>query len=171
MKELFVYYARCNAEIDSRMLTLLEERVDEPMKTPLSGYFFKTLGELLEHIYVANANWMSAFVGLADHGIDLTEVIGPLPKYGERVFGSFAEYTAAQRRLDELIVRYCEALTDEDLNAVLSRKRRNGETTSKVVWKALLHFFNHQTHHRGQVSCILDELKIQNDYSNMIFIE
>ena len=145
MKELFVYYARCNAEIDSRMLTLLEERVDEPMKTPLSGYFFKTLGELLEHIYVANANWMSAFVGLADHGIDLTEVIGPLPKYGERVFGSFAEYTAAQRRLDELIVRYCEALTDEDLNAVLSRKRRNGETVKRRVRSSGRHYYTSST--------------------------
>ncbi|WP_414705227.1 hypothetical protein [Pseudobacteroides sp.] len=28
--------------------------------------------------------------------------------------------------------------------------------------------FNHQTHHRGQISQILDSLKIANDYSNMI---
>ncbi len=31
-----------------------------------------------------------------------------------------------------------------------------------------LHLFNHQTHHRGQISVLLDQLGVENDYSNLI---
>jgi uncharacterized damage-inducible protein DinB len=30
----------------------------------------------------------------------------------------------------------------------------------------LLHFFNHQTHHRGMIALALDQLSVPNDYSN-----
>ena len=33
---------------------------------------------------------------------------------------------------------------------------------------ALDHVFNHQTHHRGQVSQILDEMGVAHDFSNLI---
>ena len=34
-----------------------------------------------------------------------------------------------------------------------------------------MHMFNHQTHHRGQVSLVLDQFGIENYYSNMILID
>lgn len=32
-----------------------------------------------------------------------------------------------------------------------------------------MHFFNHQTHHRGQIAAVLDAAGIENDYSNLIW--
>jgi len=59
----------------------------------------------------------------------------------------------------------------EDLYKIGTRVNRLGEKKEHVFWKALMHMFNHQTHHRGQVSQILDQLKLENDFSNIILIE
>ena len=65
----------------------------------------------------------------------------------------------------------CSDIKKEDLEMNVVKIRRNGQRVEKVFWKAIIHFFNHQTHHRGQIAEMLDILQIENDYSNMVFIE
>jgi uncharacterized damage-inducible protein DinB len=38
----------------------------------------------------------------------------------------------------------------------------------KPSWLVLLHMFNHQTHNRGQIALILDQMGVDNDYSGII---
>ncbi len=143
----------------------------DPFGHALGGYFFTSLGQLLEHIFVSDMNWMGEFLAVADHGLDLAGELGKPPEQGKRAFGDFATYRAARERLDDFIVACMARLEDADLQKTVSRMTRQGIRLEREVWKALIHFFNHQTHHRGQVSDILDNLKIENNYSNMIFLE
>jgi uncharacterized damage-inducible protein DinB len=71
-------------------------------------------------------------------------------------------------KLDGIIVELTNEIETEDLYKTITRITRSGEKLEKIFWKVLIHMFNHQTHHRGQISQILDTLKIENDYSNMI---
>jgi uncharacterized damage-inducible protein DinB len=48
---------------------------------------------------------------------------------------------------------------------MLRYKNYKGEDTEKEMWKVLMQMFNHATHHRGQISGLLDMLGIDNDYS------
>jgi len=170
MKELFQYYAQCNAKVNRDMLEVLEKNIQEPLTVALDGYFFLTLGQLLEHIYIADMNWMTTFLSAGRYDINLEAMVGPVPQYGHSVFSNFKDYKEARGRLDEAILRFTAELGEGDLAMNVTRINKKGEKTEKVLWKALLHFFNHQTHHRGQVSNILDGMKIENDYSNMIRI-
>ena len=47
-------------------------------------------------------------------------------------------------------------------------KNYKGEDIKKEVWKTLLHWFNHQTDHRGQISVLLDMIEIDHDYSSVV---
>jgi uncharacterized damage-inducible protein DinB len=38
----------------------------------------------------------------------------------------------------------------------------------RPLWQLLMQWFNHHTHHRGQVSVQLDALGIENDYSGLL---
>lgn len=38
----------------------------------------------------------------------------------------------------------------------------------KTVWLVFLHLFNHQTHNRGQIALILDQIGVDNDYSGIL---
>ncbi len=63
-----------------------------------------------------------------------------------------------------------EQVDDRLLTKTVSRRNGAGLLEREAAF-ALVHFFNHQTHHRGQVSALLDGWKIENDYSNMIVLE
>jgi len=171
MREIVQYYARCNQQINSDMLGIIAGKVKDPMQQPLQGYFFKTLGQLLEHIYIADSIWLKAFTTEDSYGIDVEKERGPTPNYGDKVFKNFEDYRTARGKLDTLIVEYMNKVEDDFFTKVVVRVIKRGEKMEKETWKAVGHFFNHQTHHRGQISNILDGMNIENDYSNMIRIE
>jgi Uncharacterized protein conserved in bacteria len=171
MKDTLRYYARCNAAINAAMIETIEKAGLEPFELELSGYFFKTLGAILEHVYVSDLNWLKTFTDLVPYGTKLAADFGPLPAYGDKLFSSLAEYKEARLRLDRFIEDYAVSIDDELLSKSVSRQLRDGTRLERDAGKALVHFFNHQTHHRGQVSCVLDELKVENNYSNMIYFD
>ena len=63
---------------------------------------------------------------------------------------------AARRAEDERILRYANALTDADLAGWFRyRTIVNPVDMEQQLSYALDHFFNHQTHHRGQAHALL----------------
>ncbi len=171
VNHLMVYYAQCNRHINKAMLDLVEKHVESPLTRPLEGYHFKTVGQLLEHVFVADMNWLKAFSDLESYGLSLASEVRAVPAYGQKVFTDFADYRAARVLLDDFLVRYMELVDDRLFRQKVSRKLRNGVLLERSADLALVHFFNHQTHHRGQISALLDQLGVENDYSNMIFLE
>lgn len=172
MNKIIAYYAKCNKLINEQMLKIIQINIKEAFECKLNGYFFKTLGELLEHVYISDLNWMKAFLDVNNYGIDLEKETGFAPGYAQpKLFNTFSQYLEARHIMDELIIRYSEAVHENDFEKNVTRVNKQGGKLEKIVWKALIHFFNHQTHHRGQISNILDEMNIENNYSNMAYID
>lgn len=171
MKEILEYYAKCNAVVNEAMVSTIRDGGVRPYDLPLQGYFFKTLADILEHIWISDMNWMSAFLDVDAFGMDIENQVRALPRYGERAFGGEDELYAYRARLDGFIREYCGRIDQAFLAKSVSRKGKDGTVLERSVPKAMVHFFNHQTHHRGQVSGVLDNLNVENNYSNMIFIE
>jgi uncharacterized damage-inducible protein DinB len=153
------------------MIETIEKAGLEPFKLELSGYFFKTLGAILEHVYVSDLNWLKTFTDLVPYGTDLAAAFGPSPAYGDELFASLAGYKEARSRLDAFISDYASRIDEELLSKSVARQMKSGAKLERDAGKALIHFFNHQTHHRGQVSCVLDEMKVENNFSNMIYFD
>ena len=170
MREIMEYYAKCNKEINAAMNAILAGNLADPYALELEGYFFKRLSEILEHLFATDMIWMKAFAAIDAFGLDLEGEVRAVPGYGDRVFGSFAEYRAHREKLDDFIARYMDRLDDGFFGKTVSRTTKSGELIERPAYRALTHFFNHQTHHRGQISNILDNLKIENNYSNMLMI-
>lgn len=169
MKEVFSYYARCNTRITSDMLAVIEKNGDSFNRE--TGGYFGSIASIIDHLYISNLNWLRDFCAVTDSGVKGELELIAAPAYGSKVFATVEEAGAGLLKTAYLTERLCDGLKEDDLEKELTKKRRNGEMLRKKVWKALIHYFNHQTHHRGQISEVLDELKIGNDYSNMIFIE
>jgi uncharacterized damage-inducible protein DinB len=78
------------------------------------------------------------------------------PSLDAVLFDNFAQLRAARRLEDERISAYINALRDEDLaKTIRFRTVVNPQTIEQVLAPALDHFFNHQTHHRGQAHALL----------------
>ncbi len=107
-----------------------------------TGAFFGSVFATLSHILVADRVWLNRFTGE-----------GPRPKtLDDKPYSSFPELKAARIQEDSRIIDYIDSLTLDQLEASFSYTPvTSPDLVSHKLWPALTHFFNHQTHHRGQI--------------------
>jgi len=71
------------------------------------------------------------------------------------LFGEFEPLRERRRMLDAVIRRWAAELEDADLRHVLRYANTRGIVSQKRFSGLVTHFFNHQTHHRGQATTLL----------------
>jgi uncharacterized damage-inducible protein DinB len=142
------YNAWCNARLYDAAATLSDADYRANR-----GAYFHSLHGTLNHLLVGDRIWMRRFTGT-----------GELPKSLDAIlFADFASLRAARRVEDARIKDYVGSLSDDDLAGTLRyRTFSNPADIEQVLAPALDHFFNHQTHHRGQAHGLLSAV-IGND--------
>jgi hypothetical protein len=111
---------------------------------------------------------VAASIGFSNHwGPDNTLALGRRTDGAARPSGAskrspaedFNELREARSREDDRIISYIRSLTEADLAGIVRyRTTRSPTNIEQYLAPLLLHFFNHQTHHRGQAHCILTGL-------------
>lgn len=115
------------------------------------GAFFGSVHRTLNHILVGDRIWMRRFTGEGETYTELDAV--PCDDFGE--------LSTARKAEDARIVDWIEQLADERFSAAFSyRTISNPADVTQPLAPALSHFFNHQTHHRGQVHALLSGLGV-----------
>ena len=66
------------------------------------------------------------------------------------------DFSANRQNLDQMIIRFIEETDESDYLKNLSYRNTKNKIFSKSFSMLLQHFFNHQTHHRGQVTTFID---------------
>jgi uncharacterized damage-inducible protein DinB len=90
--------------------------------------------------------WMRRFTGAGQQPPSLDAIL----------YDDFESLRAARRKEDTLISRYVDRLSEADLDGTLRyRTVVQPQTIEQALAPALDHFFNHQTHHRGQAHALL----------------
>lgn len=119
--------------------------------------FFGSILGTLNHLAVADTIWLRRFSTLSLKSAVLAQVAElPVPRALNSVlYSELPGLTTYRRQLDDLICIWADALTEEDLSRPLRYASMNGLSANKRLGDVVLHFFNHQTHHRGQVSTLL----------------
>ncbi len=109
--------------------------------------FFGSLHNTLNHLVVTDRIWMARFEGAPNPDVALTDV----------PYSKFAALRQARDAEDARIIALVDALDAAALDGPLSYRTMAGEPKSMPLAIALGHFFNHQTHHRGQCHCMLTQ--------------
>ena len=113
------------------------------------GAFFKSVHGTLNHLLVADRIWMRRFTGAGEHPNRLDAIL----------FEDFSELRAGARGRGQPHRGYIDGLSDADLAGRFRyRTITNPRDIEQPLQPALMHFFNHQTHHRGQAHCLLTGL-------------
>jgi len=114
------------------------------------GAFFKSVHGTLNHLLVTDRVWLSRCAGMG-------AIQGPLPTTLNAILHEdLADLRAARDREDAAIIRYVYGL-DEAAYAGVIRYRRvsTPEPQEQPLLQGLAHWFNHQTHHRGQAHALI----------------
>jgi len=161
--------ARYNAHANAEMNLILATLTPEEWEADRGGYF-SSFRSLTSHIYTADVTWLVRFTGLRPFGTVRGEPFDFPPNFGTPAFGGFDEYLALRQRLDGRLQEFAAEVTDADLAQDLAFRTSRGDPHTMNFGGLILHMFNHQTHHRGSVSLLLDQMKKTNDYSNIMRI-
>jgi uncharacterized damage-inducible protein DinB len=145
MKSRYTMFAGYNAWANDRVYEAAAQLSDADYRAD-RGAFFKSMHGTLNHMVVADRIWMFRFTGTGEPPTQLNAIL----------YGDFAALREARRAEDERIARYIEALREADLAGTIRyRTITNPATIEQELSPALDHFFNHQTHHRGQAHGLL----------------
>ena len=148
MKSRYQMFAGYNAWCNERLYAAAATVPDAAYRAD-RGAFFKSLHGTLNHLLVGDRVWMRRFTGAGAQPPSLDAIL----------HDDFATLREERRKQDTLISRYIERLSEADLAGTLRYKTIvNPQTIEQPLMPALDHFFNHQTHHRGQAHAILSSI-------------
>lgn len=148
MKRQFEMLAAYNAWVNERLYDAVAKLADHDYRADL-GAFFGSLHGTLNHLLVGDRVWMHRLTGEAQSPAQLDEIL----------YDDFATLRAERRAEDARIIAYIDGLSEERLSGTIRyRTIRAPAEIEQVLGSLLIHFFNHQTHHRGQAHCLLTRL-------------
>lgn len=145
--------ARYNRWMNEKLFAVAEELTDEERKRD-RGAFFGSIHRTLNHLLLADRVWLGRFTGAALEEGELGP--GGIRALDQELCADFAGLRRERARTDDAIDAYVATLTEEKLAGNL-RFLRRGTPTELPLWHAVAHVFNHQTHHRGQVTTLLSQ--------------
>ncbi len=123
------------------------------------GAFFGSILGTLHHLVNGDTGWLKRFADNAAQSRSLDPVRaleGPVT-LDEIRFPDLANLFVRRTLLDTAILDWSDELTDADLRMTVSYVNMKGEAHGKPLDALLMHFFNHQTHHRGQATTLLSQ--------------
>ena len=125
------------------------------------GAFFKSIYLTLNHIAYSDLAFLSRFTG------------EPLqvPPMGQDLFGGFQALSKQRDKLDARLCIWADSLTPEWLAQTLTYVSKvDGRQRTAPHWVLVTHVFNHQIHHRGQLTTVLTQQGIDIGSADLPFM-
>jgi uncharacterized damage-inducible protein DinB len=154
--------ARYNAWQNKQMMAAMAGMTEDALHAD-RGAFFGSILATANHILWADTMWMARFQGLEPPGggIEGSTTLHP----------TYAVWSAERFRMDGRILLWAEKLHALDLVGDLSWY--SGFMKSHVTrpkGALIMHMFNHQTHHRGQIHAMLTGAGVKAPVSDLFFM-
>lgn len=123
------------------------------------GAFFGSVFGTLNHLAAADAIWLKRFSihPARQAALDTVRASSAPATLGGLLAPDLPGLLAIRRQLDRTIVAWAAELMSSDLDHILVYANMKGVVSHKRYGSLILHFFNHQTHHRGQASTLLSQ--------------
>ena len=111
------------------------------------GAFFKSIHGTLNHLVVGDQLWLDRFEGVPTS----------ITSLDQELHDDFDELTKKRELTDNRLDRLVASLDDTRLSGTLKFRRLSGDKGELTlpVSIVMMQLFNHQTHHRGQVTTLL----------------
>jgi uncharacterized damage-inducible protein DinB len=126
------------------------DRLSEDERRRERAAFFGSIHKTLSHLLWGDCIWMSRFT-------DVPRPPGGIPE-SVSLYPEWEPLRRERQAFDAVIIDWADGLDqawlDGDLTWYSGGAKRE---LTKPKWLLVTHMFNHQTHHRGQVHCMLTQ--------------
>lgn len=140
--------AAYNRWMNQRLLVVCDG-IDDTERRRDRGAFFGSIHGTWNHLLYADLAFLSRFTG------DPVEV----PPLGKELHADFDELASARGALDERLTHWAAGVSEQWLrNPFTYTSKVDGVKRTLPSWLLVVHLFNHQIHHRGQLTTLLTQL-------------
>lgn len=126
------------------------------------GAFFGSILGTLNHILVGDTIWLKRFASHPAQYRSLEYVRSlPMPDaLSDILYEEFEPLRTNRQTMDDVIVEFSREVDASDLDSALSYRSMAGTPNQRSFGQLIHHFYNHQTHHRGQVSTLFSQIGV-----------
>lgn len=146
--DLFRMMARYNAWMNTKLYGVCAGIPDIERKRDM-GAFFGSIHGTLNHLLFGDRVWLGRFTGRPYTGVPI----------GAEIHADFDALRTERALMDEKILQWADSLTEDWLGTpftYVSNVDRKSRTLP--AWALVAQLFNHQTHHRGQLTTLIKQL-------------
>jgi uncharacterized damage-inducible protein DinB len=150
--------ARYNKAMNEKVYALARQLPEATVEAD-KGSFFGSIIATLNHMVVTDICWLKRFRA-HPAGMKALESLGEIPWpdwYNTRMAATFKGLYGQRQHLDEIIINWADQLQEADMEHSLQYQNMQGKEFRKPFGHLALHLFNHQIHHRGQVTTLLSQ--------------
>jgi uncharacterized damage-inducible protein DinB len=145
--ETFQTMARYNRWMNERLLEACAGLSDEERKRDRAAPF-RSIHGTWNHLLLADQVWLGRFQNRPF----------PIKTLADEIVSDFEELRRERARVDNEIDAFVASLTEERLAGPFSFVSAiNPQRRTFPLWVVVQHLFNHQTHHRGQLTTLLEQ--------------
>ncbi|AUM13286.1 DinB family protein [Ketobacter alkanivorans] len=172
MMDAFITFARYNRKMNAQIYDVCAQ-LDQGQLEADRGAFFGSIYCTLNHIMIADLYWLQRVTKQPSPLVDSAGEPLRIQALDQILYEQLATLSHWRSIIDDRIVACVEALAQEsaDLSRTLDHRLMDGSVVQFTLNKALCHWFNHQTHHRGQVTTILSQLHIDFGVTDLLLME
>jgi uncharacterized damage-inducible protein DinB len=161
------YNQRMNKQIYNVVKALGETEINADR-----GAYFKSIIGTLNHILVGDLIWLTRFSMHSERYISL-QALAVFPKptgLDQIIFADFKSLFETRQKVDLLISTWLKnEVKENDFNAFLRYSNMKGVVSEGDFGELVSHLFNHQTHHRGQLSTLLNQMNYDIGDTDFLF--
>ena len=148
--EYCILMARYNQWMNRKLYQACEGLSEAQRKQDV-GAFFGSIQGTLNHLLSGDTVWMRRFPGRPTAGLHARMEFHP----------DFAALRAMREVFDSEIVDWARKLDPAWLVADFTYTRQSeNQVVTRPAWQLVTHMFNHQTHHRGQITTMLSQFGV-----------
>jgi len=170
MKKIFLTFSKYGEEANRTITGILGKLSNDDREKDRKSYY-KSLSELYRHIIGGTAYFLSLFKSAVPGNSEAQKALLPLAKMeelkGKLTEAQWKKAVSFCKIADKALVDFTGALADKDFDAPLKIDWYKGKPAEVPLWFMMEQLVAHNTHHRGQISQILDSLKIEHDFSGI----
>jgi uncharacterized damage-inducible protein DinB len=146
--QIYIAMAQYNRWMDEKLLVASALFSDVERKQH-RGVPFNSLHGLWNHLLLTNRIWLARFDSTPYQFNSLTD----------ELYSDFDELRQEITLTDTRIEEFANSLTEERMNSRLEYARASDSARQDMAfWVTVQHFFNHQTHHRGQITALIEQM-------------
>lgn len=170
--EPYALLARYNRWFNERLYEACA-KLDDAQRKLDRGAFFGSIHRTLNHLMLADKLWLRRLAAQPAGFRSLTGEVLAMPDFtglDQQLFEDFGEMRAHRAVMDAALEALTAELTPAFVAAPMTYQTTKGTPFTQPAWQVLSHVFNHQTHHRGQVTALLMQAGVDPGPTDLLVI-